>query len=69
MAEFKGNPREDPRHRERGPKKFHFTYEDIGRAAGVSLGTARTYASTGRYDPRDLRSVAEFVLRRPKSPA
>jgi hypothetical protein len=57
------DPRNDSRHRERGPKAFTFTYRDVATASGVTEGTVKVYATAKhpRLDPTDLRSVAAFV--------
>ena len=55
------DPRNNPNHRERGPKRFSFTYADVARATGLSQRTARALAQRGAYDPNDLRSLAAFI--------
>jgi hypothetical protein len=58
------------RHRERGPKKFFYTYADIARICGLSVASVQTYASRGDFEPGDLESVIAFVVarRRPDGP-
>jgi len=59
------DPRANPNHHERGPKRFSYTFDDIARAAGLSLGTIKNATSQGKLDPSNLESVIEFVnLRR-----
>jgi hypothetical protein len=61
-----GDPRQNPGHRERGPKRFSFTYEDIAQAAGIAVGSVKN-AAAGRHatlDPNRLESVVEFINRR-----
>lgn len=61
-------PGQDPRdafpnHHERGPKRWMYTYADIARAAGLSVGTVKNYKKLGRFDPADLASVARLICR------
>ena len=61
------NPRATLRgHRERGPKRFDFTHEDIATATGLSLATVHAnYPDLRRaLAERDLATVAAFVMRR-----
>lgn len=58
------NPRTTLRHhRERGPKRWEYTYADIAKAAGLSVGTLKNYKKLGRFDPADLESVARLICR------
>ena len=58
------NPRRIlPKHRERGPKRWTYTYADIAKASGLSLGTVKNYKKLGRLDPADLGSVARLICR------
>ncbi len=58
------NPRRAlPKHRERGPKRWSYTYADIAKAAGLSVGTVKNYKKLGRLDPSDLASVAHLICR------
>lgn len=52
-----------PGHRERGPRRGTFTYEDIARATGLSVGTVIAYAAGRRrkFSMDDFASVAAFL--------
>ena len=50
---FKGIPR--------GPKKFYYTYADIGKLRGIKPETVREYASRGKFNPASLGSVIRFI--------
>lgn len=52
-----GDPRENPKHRERGPARHTFTLPDLAEAAGRSLGTVyNTHPPTD-----DLVAVAQYI--------
>lgn len=56
------NPREHvPGHRERGRKRFAYTYDDLATLYGVEVRTVYNWAAdSGRpFDPSDLESVCE----------
>lgn len=55
--------RDHPNHKERGPAKFYFTYEDIAAATGLSVATVRKKKSHGELDPKDFLSVLRFCQR------
>jgi hypothetical protein len=68
-------PGENPRevmshHKERGPKRYTYTLEDIAAASGYTLGSVRQLTARGMVergvgaDPSDLRAVAMLVQRR-----
>jgi len=51
----------DPRtylraHRERGRKKFTYTYDDLAELFGVSVRTLHNWTSAG-FDPSDLEDI------------
>ena len=51
----------------RGPKRFIFTYQDIARVCGCSYGTVRNDACNlpfrpSRFDPKDLESLARYIV-------
>lgn len=62
------NPREQHKgkHRERGPKKFTFTYADIAKACGLKVNTVREYAQRkdGPIDMTEFESVIRFCADR-----
>jgi hypothetical protein len=61
MEPIKGNPREFfAQHRERGPKRFEYTYAEIAAAAKQSLATVRSQVK-GTF--LGLRRVALYVAR------
>lgn len=55
------NPRHHPNHRERGLKRWHYTYGDIARVTGLSLVTVRNYSRRGKYDPGDLANLIRWA--------
>lgn len=62
-------PGENPRevlenHRERGPKRFEYTWTDLGELTGLAPRTVQQYASKGRFDVTDLKSIFRFVRER-----
>ncbi len=52
-----------PGHRERGPRRGTFTYEDLARATGLTVGTVVAYAAgkRRRFSLDDFASVAVFI--------
>lgn len=63
------DPRVNPRHRERGPARFTFTYQDIADLTGMTVAAVRNAASATKrgaaeLNPRDLASVVRFVVAR-----
>jgi hypothetical protein len=65
------DPRNDPRHRERGPARYPrrnpgWTMEMVARAAGRSVEAVRKAARRGRLDIDDLSSVAAWIASRKK---
>ena len=60
LTQFKG--RRGPR----GMKKFAFTYQDISDLTGISLGNLRIMAHRGQFDPSNLQSLVDFVVKRQK---
>lgn len=62
------NPREAlENHRERGPKRFNYTWSDLADVTGLAVRTLQQYASQGKFDPESLQSVVDYVfLRREK---
>lgn len=68
MKPFK--PGDNPRlvlknHRERGPKKWSFTYADIAKACGITEKTVRNAAAgkSPKIDMTDLVSVYRFIAK------
>ncbi len=58
------DPRNNPKHRERGPKRFEYGYADIAHVAGTSEANVRAHVYKGDLDPEDLASVLRFAFRR-----
>jgi hypothetical protein len=56
---FTGNPRDKPGHRERGPKRYHYTVEDIARLAGRSVATIHAHGAK----VADLEYVIRLIAR------
>jgi hypothetical protein len=48
------------RHRERGPKRFVFTYADLADLFGMTEGAVRQAVSRGKFDPHNLHSLCHF---------
>lgn len=44
-------------HRERGPKRFFYTYADLALLYGVKEVTVRQWVSRGLLDPTSIESV------------
>jgi hypothetical protein len=45
----------------RRKKPFAFDYDDIARITGHTPASLRTLASKGLFNPRKLRSLAQFI--------
>lgn len=59
------NPREVFRkHKERGPKRFTYTYEDLARLSGVTIDALRKRISRGAFDPNSFESVIQYLVSR-----
>ena len=57
----KVNPRDYfPQHRERGPKRFEYTYADLADALGMTEVAVRQAVSRGKFDPHSLPSICHF---------
>lgn len=50
-----------PGHRERGPRRFCFTYQDLADAAGVGKATVIAYVCRKKLDMSDLAAIASFI--------
>jgi hypothetical protein len=63
------NPREHPRHRERGREVLlRVTYDAIAAVTGLAVETVRRHG-TGRraqFNPRNLSSVVSYISQRRK---
>lgn len=58
------NPRHVlPRHRERGEVLFNYSLKVIAEAANVEYQTVRKAVTQKLLDPKDMRSVAQYVAR------
>jgi hypothetical protein len=51
-------------HRERGPKKYFYTQEDLAEAFGMTRGALRVAMARGQVDPESLQSIVEYFVRR-----
>jgi hypothetical protein len=58
------DPRNNPKHRERGPKKFRITYADIARAAGRAVPTVLSAVCNNEFDPDKLESLIDWCAKR-----
>jgi hypothetical protein len=59
-------PQTDPRkffrrHRERGPKRWTYTYKDIADLAHITEDSVSQAVTRGHLDPKSLRSVVRFI--------
>lgn len=45
----------------RGPKKFGYTYAQIGELVGLKPRTVAVHAGNGTFDPTDLHSLVEYI--------
>lgn len=50
----------------RGYTKYHYTVKDIAEITGLAIGTIRNDISRKKLNMADLRSVAEYIIRRLK---
>lgn len=59
---IQGNPREElSNYKERGAKKFYYTYQDIAEVLGISISRVQHLKSEGKIDPASLMSVVEYL--------
>ena len=58
------SPRDHPNYRERGYKKFNYTYEDLASLFGIKIQSVRNLVSEGKFNPSDLESVFNYWLTR-----
>lgn len=63
---IQGDPRKrfGRRHRERGPKTYKYTVDEVAQLSGLTVATLRAYQARGRLDLRSLESVARFLVGR-----
>jgi hypothetical protein len=58
------NPRKTLRkHRERGPKRFEYTYEKLANLRGIKEQSLRLHVTKGELDPSDLLSVSCYLMK------
>lgn len=50
-------------HKERGPKRFCYTYQDLAVLFDMKPEAVRQAASRGRFDPSSLQSIVSFCAR------
>jgi len=54
----------DPKRAGKAPKYLvRFTMRDIAMATGKTMGAMRKDRQRGNYDPRDLSSLAAYIMR------
>lgn len=58
------DPRLNPQHRERGPKRFGYTYTDLAGLLGIKESYLKKLVFLKKIDPADLRSIAGYYLER-----
>lgn len=51
-------------HRERGPKKYFYTQEDLAETFGMTRGALRAAVTRGLVDPESFKSIVEYYVRR-----
>ena len=57
--------RDQPGFKERGSKKFYYSYKDIATLLRVKINTVQHLVSAKKLDPKSLKSIVrEAVLRR-----
>ena len=52
------------RHRERGPKRFTYTYDDLARLLWMKPATLRAWVWGGKLDPRSLEAICSLHAER-----
>ena len=62
MGKIQGNPREEfEYHKERGCKKFFYTYQDIADLLGISISRVQHLKSEGKLNPASLKSIMGYI--------
>ncbi len=56
--------RDQPGFKERGPKKFYYTYQDIATLLRVKINTVQHLVSSKKLDPHSLESIIQEAFRR-----
>lgn len=64
MAQEKKSLRSHPNHRERGPAKNYYTYQDVADILGVRVESVRRWNSQGVLDIKDFESVVKFIAKK-----
>jgi hypothetical protein len=54
-------PRDHANYKDRGPKQFAYTYQDIAKAVGLKVRSVQNARSRGEFDPENLASVAAYI--------
>jgi hypothetical protein len=57
------DPRNKRGHKERGPARYSFTYQDLAEAVGLKARSVRNAKVRGEFDWTDLVSVARYIGR------
>jgi len=57
-------PTDHPNWKPRGKQKFAYGYADLAELLDLTEGTLKTYASSGVFDPEDIRSVIALYEQR-----
>ncbi len=53
--------REHVNHKERGPIRHYYTYQDVADVLGVRVESVRRYHCQGKIDINNFSSVVQFV--------
>lgn len=53
-----------PKHKERGPARHSFTYNDLAELLGCKVGTLYNARHRRELDPMDIESVVNYVAPR-----
>ena len=55
------DPRSNPNHKERGCKKFFYTYQDIANVVSLSVSRVQHLKIEGKIIPESLKSIIDYV--------
>ena len=59
--------RDQPGFKERGAKKFYYTYQDIATLLGIKANTVQHLVSSKKLDPYSLKSILNQAVLRHRS--
>lgn len=54
------NPRNNPKHKERGRRRFVFTYLHLSNLLNMTEASVRQAVKQNRLDPENLHSICEY---------